>query len=128
MAIYEARVIDNSTFASDGYIKVRIKENVYNIKSLNDEVVDEMGDLSESDYIEERLGENWIYKEKKDGDNCYWKHCADICAYYIPLIDNRGIIPPTKKTGWGKNDILNVLYGKQISHISRESFEFISSV
>ena len=66
-------------------------------------------------------------KEKKDGDNCYWKHRADICAYYIPLIDNRGIIPPTKKTGWGKNDILNVLYGKQISHISRESFEFISS-
>ena len=26
-------------------------------------------------------------KEKKDGDNCYWKHRADICAYYIPLID-----------------------------------------
>lgn len=104
MAIYEARVIDNSTFASDGYIKVRIKENVYNIKSLNDEVVDEMGDLSENDYIEERLGENWIYKEKKDGEdvvryidsNAYvyspFGGGYDYGLFYLPQPNSYGIV------------------------------------
>lgn len=66
-------------------------------------------------------------KEKKDGTDKYWKHCADICAYYIPLTDSRGIIPPTRQKTWGKRDVLNILYGKQISHISRESFSFIST-
>ena len=66
-------------------------------------------------------------KEKKDGEGNVWKHQTDICAFYIPIIDNRGIIPPTKGNGWSVKEVLNIVYGKQIKHISEDSFNFISS-
>ena len=104
MAIYEARVIDNSTFASEGYIKVRVKEYSYNTRNLNGYMIDEMGDLSDTDYSSELLGENWIYKEKKDGEdvikyvdsNAYvyspFGGGKDYGVFYLPQPNSYGIV------------------------------------
>ena len=67
-------------------------------------------------------------KEKKDGDDKqHWKHMPDLACFYIPIIDNRGLLPPMKGKEWSGKEIINIVYGKQISHIARESFEFISN-
>jgi len=66
-------------------------------------------------------------KEKKEGEVNAWRHQTNISAFYIPIIDNRGILPPTKGNRWSANDVLNIVYGKQIQHISEDSFSFISS-
>ena len=66
-------------------------------------------------------------KDKKEEGKKYWKHQPDIAAYYIPIIDNRGIVPPTKGKEWKAEDIANIVCGRQINHISREAYDFISS-
>ena len=57
-----------------------------------------------------------------------WQQRMDINAVFIPIIDNRGILPPTKKHPWGKEEIIELLYGDKISHISNETFNILASV
>ena len=79
-----------------------------------------------SDFRCVALGVSLNDKEKKEGGEKCWRHQTDIASYYIPIIDNRGILPPIKGKEWSTDDILNIIYGRQINHISHEAFEFIS--
>ena len=61
-------------------------------------------------------------KDMVENERKKWIHQPSISVCYVPIIDNREIIPPSKKSKWGIKQILKVLYGKQINHISHEDF------
>ena len=52
-----------------------------------------------------------------------WQRRADISAFFIPIIDCRGILPPTMYHRWGLLEIKEILCGKKICHISHETYE-----
>lgn len=56
-----------------------------------------------------------------------WQQRIDINAVFIPITDNRGILPPTKNHPWGKDEIIELLYGEKISHISDDAFRSLTS-
>lgn len=66
--------------------------------------------------------------DERDKKDRVWQHRVDINAFYIPIIDSRGIIPPTVKNTWGLSEIVEILYGKRISHISSETFQRIKDI
>ena len=51
-----------------------------------------------------------------------WKQRIDISAIFLPIIDNRGILPPTKNSHWGKEQILGIICSDTLNHISADSF------
>lgn len=55
-------------------------------------------------------------------DKDYWIFDNSIDAYFIPIIDNRRIIPPTIGREWSKFDILKLIKGRDISRISHDTF------
>lgn len=57
-----------------------------------------------------------------------WIQQVDTSAYFIPIIDGRGILPPHRGYDWGEKEILDIIYGKQIEHISQDSFQKIKTV
>lgn len=61
--------------------------------------------------------------EKRVKNDRVWQQRVDINAFYIPIIDNRGIVPPTTKQKWGISQISEILSGKKISHISHETYK-----
>jgi len=68
-----------------------------------------------------------IDKRKNKGKDRVWQRRSDIEALYIPIIDNRGILPPTYKRKWDMTDIIEILYGKRIRHISSDTFDAIKN-
>lgn len=52
-----------------------------------------------------------------------WRHMSELPAFYIPIINNRGIIPPTRERMWDKKDIANIIYGNDYNHISDETYQ-----
>ena len=68
-----------------------------------------------------------IEERKSKGKDRVWQRRSDIEAFFIPIIDNRGILPPTKKKKWKVADIVEILYGKRIRHISSSTFEAIKN-
>lgn len=52
-----------------------------------------------------------------------WRHISDLSAFYIPIINNRGILPPTRGRMWDKRDIVNIIYGKDYNHISEATYQ-----
>ena len=69
--------------------------------------------LSDID-LREKMERKWILHIEKE-------------AYYIPLIDNRGILPPHRGYEWTAETIKNIIYGKQIEHISDETYKYLLS-
>lgn len=62
--------------------------------------------------------------EKKNKNKArVWQRRNDIEAFLIPIIDNRGILPPTRTREWQASDIIEIVYGKRIRHISDATFE-----
>lgn len=55
-------------------------------------------------------------------DKDYWIFDNSIDAYFMPIIDNRRIIPPTIGREWSKFDILKLIKGRDISRISHDTF------
>ena len=51
-----------------------------------------------------------------------WHFCPVADAYYIPITDNRRILPPTHNKTWSKDDILKIIYGKDFSRISHDTY------
>ena len=47
--------------------------------------------------------------------------------FYIPVTDSRGILPPHRSYQWTANEVQNIVYGKQIEHISDDTFQSIKS-
>lgn len=55
-------------------------------------------------------------------ENEKWENKVDCVSYYIPIVDCREILPPNQEHHWGREEIQNIIFGKRISHISRETF------
>lgn len=68
-----------------------------------------------------------IDERKSKSKDRAWQRRSDIEAFFIPIIDNRGILPPTKKKKWGVSEIIEILYGKRIRHISCSTFDAIKN-
>ena len=65
--------------------------------------------------------------DKRIKNDRVWKRRSDISAFFVPIIDCRGILPPTNSHRWGIAEIKEVLCGKRISHISCETYEQLKS-
>ena len=63
--------------------------------------------------------------EKKDGKKL-WNHNPELPVFYIPITDNRRILPPTRDNLWNKKNILMIVNGRDYSRISDECYEKIS--
>lgn len=63
----------------------------------------------------------------KDGEH-EWKHNLGKEVYYIPIFDNRDIIPPHKSYRWSSDTIKSIICGEQVEHLSRETYESLCSV
>lgn len=57
-----------------------------------------------------------------------WAHHIENDVFYIPITDSRGILPPHRGYEWTANEVQRIVYGKQIEHISEETFQSIKSV
>lgn len=68
-----------------------------------------------------------INGRKSKSKDRVWQRRSDIEAFFIPIIDNRGILPPTRKRKWSATDIVEILYGKRIRHISSATFDAIKN-
>lgn len=56
-----------------------------------------------------------------DGNRA-WQKRVDITAVFLPIIDNRGILPPRKDHPWGKEQILEIVCSDTTNHISSDAF------
>ncbi|MDR3583991.1 MAG: ThiF family adenylyltransferase [Desulfosporosinus sp.] len=61
----------------------------------------------------------------KLNDKDKWSFVPSICAFYIPIIDNRRILPPVKDKLWKIDDILSIIKGRDLGRISHETYESI---
>lgn len=46
-------------------------------------------------------------------------------VYYIPIIDNRGILPPVKNKPWKSTNILDILKGRAYKRIDTLTYKAI---
>ena len=56
---------------------------------------------------------------------CQWNFQHNTPFYYIPIIDNRRIIPPTPYSPWSEKNIIQIIHGREFSCISHDTFEQI---
>ncbi len=54
-----------------------------------------------------------------------WQQRVDIAAVFLPIIDNRGILPPTKDHPWGKEQIREIVFSDTTNHISEDTFRLL---
>lgn len=57
-----------------------------------------------------------------------WAHHLEKDAFFIPIKDCRNILPPHRGYKWTAKDIQEILHGKQIEHISDESFDKLKTL
>ena len=63
----------------------------------------------------------------RDG-NRTWQQRIDTIAIYLPIIDNRGILPPLKNRPWKKEQIVEIVCSDVSNHISLESFRQLGAM
>lgn len=61
--------------------------------------------------------------DNRDKDKRRWVHHVENDAYFLPIFDSREIIPPHRGYKWTAQDIKNIVYAKQVEHISGETFQ-----
>lgn len=66
--------------------------------------------------------------DDRDKNERKWIHHIENDVFYIPVTDNRGILPPHRGYQWTANEVQGIVYGKQIEHISDETFRSIKSI
>lgn len=54
-----------------------------------------------------------------------WVQHVECDAFYIPIVDCRGILPPHKGYNWTIRDVERIVYDYQINHISVDTIEDI---
>lgn len=64
----------------------------------------------------------------KLNDKDEWSFVYNTAAFYIPIIDNRRILPPVKDNPWEMDDILRIIKGRDVARISHETYESIKKV
>lgn len=96
----------------------------YSVYLQNENIYSELDEYCGKKGI--RLIERGLTLSDLDSRNKYgriWTHHLEHEIFYIPIIDSRGILPPRRGYKWSKEDVQNIIYGKQISHISDETFQ-----
>ena len=57
-----------------------------------------------------------------------WIHHIENDVFYIPITDCRDILPPHRGYRWTATEVQNIVYGRQIVHISDDTFQTIKSI
>lgn len=65
--------------------------------------------------------------DDRDKSERKWIHHIENDVFYIPVTDARGILPPHRGYQWTANEVQSIVYGKQIEHISDDTFQSIKS-
>lgn len=60
-------------------------------------------------------------------DKSKYKHVPNLNVYYIPITDNRGILPPLKNKLWDSKVILNIFKGRDYKRIDSETYKAIQT-
>lgn len=75
-----------------------------------------------------RLVENGLdltdLTRRNKGKNTWQQH-VEREAFYIPLIDNRGILPAYENKRWSVDDVRKVLFNTQIAYISADTYSMM---
>ena len=64
---------------------------------------------------------------KNNGKNIWQQH-VEREAFYIPLIDNRGILPVYENKKWSVEDVQRVLFDTQIAYISADTYSEMKEI
>ena len=64
-------------------------------------------------------------KDRERDGKKVWNFQHDTPFYFIPIIDNRRIIPPTPYSPWSEKNIIQIIHGREFSCISHDTFEQI---
>lgn len=51
-----------------------------------------------------------------------WQQHLEIEAFFIPITDSREILPPYRNHSWTIENVKEIIYGKQINHISADTY------
>jgi len=76
-------------------------------------------------YIETGLELSDLNERKKN--ERMWQHHVENDVFFIPIEDTREILPPHRGHPWTINNVKDILYGKQIDHISAETYQSINN-
>lgn len=63
----------------------------------------------------------------REKDKRKWIHHIENDVFTIPIIDNRGILPPHRGCSWTAKNVQDIIYGNQINHVSDETYASIKS-
>lgn len=66
--------------------------------------------------------------DEREKDELKWTRHLENDVYYIPIIDSRGILPPHRGFQWTAAEVQKIVYGKQIEHISDDSFQKLKTI
>lgn len=61
--------------------------------------------------------------DSRNKDERNWIHHLENDAYFIPLADSRGIIPPHRGCKWTVKSLKDLVCAKQIEHINNDDFQ-----
>lgn len=56
-----------------------------------------------------------------------WMHRIECEVFHIPITDTRDIVPPYRGHPWTTKDVQNIVFGKQIEHISSDTYKHVIS-
>lgn len=56
-----------------------------------------------------------------------WQQRIDTTAVFVPIINSRSILPPTKNHPWDREQILEIICSDVTNHISADSFQKLAS-
>ena len=66
--------------------------------------------------------------DDRDKTKRRWIRHIENNVFYIPITDSRGILPPHRGYQWTPTEVQDIIYGKQIEHISDDTFQSIKSI
>lgn len=61
--------------------------------------------------------------ELKENGHLKWINHVENDVFFIPIVDNRGIVPPHRGYSWTAQDVKNIVYAQQIEHINADTFQ-----
>ncbi len=65
--------------------------------------------------------------DDRDKKGRIWTHHVENNAYYIPITDKRGILPPYRGHNWTTQTIKDIVYSEQIEHIDQHTFQVLKN-
>ena len=72
-------------------------------------------------YIEPDIGLMDLDFRNSKGER-KWQQHLETEVFFIPITDSRGILPPYRNHSWTIENVKEIIYGKQINHISADTY------